>query len=444
MMELPLPVDLIAERATLGSFLMVGDSISLIATTLVPDDFYLEKHAWVYEAGLACFHRRESVSLMTIASELRRQGRLESIGGMTFLGELFSCVVSELNIEYYARYVKDTATRRAIIEMGGKITARAYRENESLAETLSYVQGLVLDVSNETEHRGPTSLTVEMNEIFTTMTDIQNGHCLPSGLQTQFLRLNEMTGGLQAGDLIVLAARPAVGKTSFALSLASYVASEGGRVLFFSLEMSRKQIAERLLSMETQIPSHRLRNANLNDDELNAIVDSCGKIANLPLQVDDSSVINTTDMMARAKRLSIKSGLDFIVIDYLQLVSALVKTNNRVQDVSEISRNLKILAQELKVPVLALSQLNRSVESRQTKIPMLSDLRESGSIEQDADVVMFLYREELYNKETLNKGIVEVHVAKHRNGPLGYFKTSFDSESTFFGELDLTNLRSGL
>lgn len=435
-MERMIPVDLNAERATLGSVLLERDQISLIATYLSADDFYLEKHGWVYEAMLACYLKRIPPDLTTVSAELRRHERLEPIGGLSFLGELSAAVPTAAHIEHYANIVKKAAIRRSMIEVAGKIAALGYKEWEDLAENLSQAQGLVFDLSIGSVQDDPLTVSHDADEFFSALAAMSERKDCLCGLATEFHKLDALTGGLQPSDLMVLASRPGVGKTSLALSIALNVAMNGKRVVFFSLEMARKQLFERLVSMQTLIPSHRLRNNKLTEEERHVIANVCGRLAPLPLLIDDSPQITVLDMLAKVRKASLFEHVDLVVVDYLQLIhTAMRGKGNRTQEVSDISRGLKLLAKELNIPVIALSQLNRGVESRQSKVPMLSDLRESGSIEQDADLVIFIYREELYDKETDLKGIAELHIAKHRNGPLGVVLLRFDAETTFFDNL---------
>lgn len=435
-MDRSVPFDLQAERATLGAILLERDAIVAVAAWLVPEYFYLEKHALIYEAMLACYNRREPPDLATVAAELRRQERLDLVGGLAFLGELVAEVPTAVHIEYYARSVERAAILRRLIEAGGKIAALGYDESEDLEATLDKAEAELFVVSQRRSTQDFVPISQIVNTLFTQIERLQERRGEVAGVATGFTDLDGLTGGLQPSDLIILAARPAVGKTSLSLSIAYNVAFlSRATVGVFSLEMSRDQLVQRILAMHTGIDMQRLRTGNLRADELNLAFEGMGVLSELPIYIEDTPGLSITEVRARARRLHAEVGVDLLMIDYLQLMSGR-RTDNRVQEVSEISRGLKALARELNVPVIALSQLSRAVEGRQSHVPMLSDLRESGSIEQDSDIVMFIYREELYDKDTDKKGIAEIHLAKHRNGPLGVVPLRFEARTTRFQNLE--------
>jgi replicative DNA helicase len=429
------PFDLQAERATLGSILLEREAIVAVAGWLSPEHFYLEKHALIYEASIACYGRREPPDLTTVATELRRQERLDLVGGLSFLGELLGEVPTAVHIEYYAKSIERTAVQRKLIEVGGKITALGYDESDALEATLDKAESQLFAVSQRRGTQDFVHIGKIVNALFTQIETLQE-HCGEvAGVSTGYADLDTLTSGLQPSDLIILAARPSQGKTSLALSLAYNVAYQSNLTVgVFSLEMSRDQLVQRMLSMHTGIDMQRLRTGNLYEDELNLALQGMGALSEISVYIEDTPGLSIGEIRAKARRLKVESGLDLLIIDYLQLMSG-KRTDNRVQEVSEISRGLKAIARELNVPVIALSQLSRAVEGRQSHIPMLSDLRESGSLEQDADIVMFIYREETYNKETDKKGIAEIHVAKHRNGPLGIVPLRFEARTTRFQNL---------
>ncbi len=434
-MDRPLPVDLNAERATLGSILLERDVIITIASWLLPDYFYLEKHAWVYEAMLACYHQRIPPDLSTVAAELRRHERLEPIGGISYLGELSAAVPTAIHIEHYARIVERTALLRRLIEAGGKITALGYDEREDLEATLDKAEAELFAVSQRRAQQDFIHVGQVLDAYFEQLTAVQEQRGEIAGVQTGYLDLDRLTGGLQRSDLIVLAARPSAGKTSLALSIAYNVGFAGQKVGIFSLEMSREQLVQRLLAIHTGIDSHRLRTHNIREEEFDLLVSSMGELSNLPIYIEDTPALSVLEVRTKARKLDSQGKIAILIIDYLQLMQGR-KNSNRVQEVGEISQGLKALARELNIPVIAISQLSRAVEGRQSHVPMLSDLRESGSIEQDSDIVMFIYREELYDKETDKKGIAEIHIAKHRNGPLGVVPLRFDAATTHFQNLE--------
>ncbi len=433
-MERSVPFDLQAERATLGACLLDREAIIAIAAWLTADDFYLEQHALVYEAVLACYHRREPPDLTTVAAELRRQERLDLIGGMPFLGELALDVPTAVHIEYYARTVERTAILRRLIQAGGTVAALGYDESAELETILDAAEATIFAVTQRRSAQVFLPASHIVNELFTRIERLHQQGGAVAGLPTGYVDLDKLTGGLQPSDLIILAARPSVGKTAFALSLAYNVAKRGATVGILSLEMSRDQLMQRLLAMHTGIDMQCLRTGNLRADELQRAFDGMGALSDLPLFIEDTPALSVTEVRSKARRLAAESGCDLLIVDYLQLMSggSTKRHENRVQEVSAISRGLKALARELKAPVIALSQLSRAVEGRRSKIPMLSDLRESGALEQDADLVAFLYREELYDKASERKGEAEVILAKHRNGPLGTVLLHYEARTTRF------------
>ena len=436
-MEKQLPSNLDAERATLGSVLMDRDAIIAVAAWLAPDHFYLEKHRWIFEAMLACYARRVPPDLQTIADDLRRTSRLAEVGDLAFLVELSNSVPTAYHVEYYARIVERTAVLRRLIQAGGKIAALGYDETDDVEQTLDQAEQELFSVSQRKGMQGFMPLAQIIDQYYEYLNDVQERGPEMAGLPTHFIDFDRLTGGLHKSDLLILAARPGVGKSSFAMSIAYNIAMlSGSSVGIFSLEMGRDQLLQRLLATFTGIDSQRLRTGKVSTQELQTIMDAMGQFSSAPIYIDDTPGITVNEVRSKARRLQAESGLDMVIIDYLQLMSGSGKRNdNRVQEVSEISRALKGLARELNIPVIALSQLSRAVEGRTSHVPMLSDLRESGSIEQDADIVMFIYREEMYDKDTDKKGIAEIHIAKHRNGPLGVVNLFFDQRTTRFRDL---------
>ncbi len=432
--ERALPADINAERAMLGSVLLERDAIIVVAPWLGADYFYLEKHAWIYEAMLACYNRRVPPDISTVADELRRHERLDQIGGIIYLAELSAEVPTAVHVEYYARIVERTALMRRLIEAGGKITALGYDESQELEDTLDQAESELFAVSQRRAMQDFIHIRSVVDSYFEQITSVDEGRGEIVGIPSGYTDLDRLTGGLQRSDLIILAARPSVGKTALALSMAYNMAVRAPHtVAVFSLEMSREQIVQRLLAMHTGIDTQRLRTGNITGD-LQSVIEAMGILSEASIYIEDTPGLSIMEVRSRARRLRAQVGIDLIIIDYLQLMQAR-RSDNRVQEVSEISRGLKALARELDVPVIALSQLSRAVEGRVNHVPMLSDLRESGSIEQDADIVMFIYREELYDKETDKKGIAELHLAKHRNGPLGVVPLRFDNNTTTFQNL---------
>jgi replicative DNA helicase len=430
-----LPSNVDAERATLGSVLLNRDALAAIAAWLKPEYFYLERHSQIYEAMLACFNNRIPPDTRTVSEELRRRGHLEQVGGVIYLGELVEGVPTSYHVEFYARTVERTAILRRLINTGAQIAALGYNEQIEIDETIDKAEALLFDIAQKRTSQDFVHISSVVDSYYEQLNYLQEHRGEVMGVQTGYRDFDQITGGLQRSDLIILAARPGTGKTSFAMSLAYNVAMYySNTVAVFSLEMGREQLVQRLIAMETQIDTHRLRLGQVPDNQLKIVFDAMGRLAQAPIYIEDTPGISIMELRSKARRLQSQHGVSLIIIDYLQLMSGRGK-ENRVQEVGEISRGLKALARELNVPVIALSQLSRAVEGRQSHIPMLSDLRESGSIEQDADIVMFIYRDELYNKDSDKKGIAEIHIAKHRNGPVGVVNMRFDPSTTRFADL---------
>lgn len=430
-----LPNNVDAERATLGSVLLNRDALAAIAAWLKPEYFYLERHSQIFEAMLACFNNRVPPDTRTVSEELRRRGHLDQVGGILYLGELVEGVPTSYHVEFYARTVERTAILRRLINTGAQIAALGYNEQIEIDETIDKAEALLFDIAQKRTSQDFVHISSVVDTYYEQLNYLQEHRGEVMGVQTGYRDFDQITGGLQRSDLIILAARPGTGKTSFAMSLAYNVAMYySNTVAVFSLEMGREQLVQRLIAMETQIDTHRLRLGQVPDNQLKIVFDAMGRLAQAPIYIEDTPGISIMELRSKARRLQSQHGVSLIIIDYLQLMSGRGK-ENRVQEVGEISRGLKALARELNVPVIALSQLSRAVEGRQSHVPMLSDLRESGSIEQDADIVMFIYRDELYNKDSDKKGIAEIHIAKHRNGPVGVVNMRFDPATTRFTDL---------
>lgn len=438
--EKALPANIETERATLGSLLLNREAIIPVAPWLRPEMFYLEKHAWIYEAALACYDAAVPPDIRTVSDELRRRDRLDAIGGVVYLSGLDDAVPTSYHVEFYAREVERASLLRNLIIAGGKIAAIGYDEQQDADAALTRAHEVLDGVSSQRvrEGDGLVMLASVVDRRYSELdAAIRDGGAVQLGIRTGLRDLDDITGGLQKSDLIVLAARPGVGKSSLAMTLARNIADAGHRVDIFSLEMSREQNVDRLVAMRTGIDLPQVRQLRLNDTGLQAYMEALGWAYSLPIAIDDRAALNVADIRARILRSQTKNGPpELVIVDYLQLMGSVRRTENRVQEVSEISRGLKNLAKELNVPVLALSQLSRAVEGRTSHVPMLSDLRDSGAIEQDSDIVLFIYREELYDRETDKKGIAELHIAKHRNGACGVIPLRFDAPTTQF--LDLT------
>jgi len=436
--EKGLPASIDNECATLGSVLLNRDAIVAIAPWLRPDHMYLEKNAWIYAAMLACYSRRVPTDLRMVAEELKRANRLDEVGGIGYLADLIDAVPTSYHVEHYARAVLRAATFRNIIQAGGRIAALGYDEQDDEANTIANCYA-VLDAAtqrpNMTAALLPLSVVADARyeEVHTA---IEGGQQVQTGVMTGLRDFDEITGGLHKSDLIIVAARPSVGKSSWALSVARNIAERGHRVDIFSLEMSKEQNLDRLIAMRTGMNLMSVRQLAMDDTGLGAYMDALGWAHGLPIAIDDQPALTLHDIRTRLLRRQAEEGPPAVVmIDYLGLMRA-PKARSRYDEVSEIARGLKNLAKELNVPIVAFSQLSRAVEGRNSHVPMLSDLRESGEIEQAADVVVFIYREELYDRDTDKKGIAELHIAKHRHGPIGVIPTRFDGSTTQF--MDLT------
>jgi replicative DNA helicase len=445
-MERAVPFDTQAERATLGAILLDREAIIAVADWLTPDHFYLEKHGWIYAAVLACYNRRVPPDIATISDDLRRHERLEPVGGIAFLGELVAEVPTAVHIEYYAAIVERTAVRRRLIETGGKIAALGYAEHDDLQQTLDQAESALFAVSDQRTTSTVYSLGSVVNDLFRAMSYQQEHRGEVSGVPSGYDRLDALTGGFQPTDSIILAARPSNGKTSLALSMAYNAAMrQQTRTGIFSLEMGREQLGQRMLALHTGIDLQRIRFGNVHGAELARMTRAMGELSDLPIFIEDAAALSIHDLRARARRMHARQGLDMLIIDYLQLLSGTKASaqSNRNTEITQISQGIKALARELHIPVVTLSQLSRAVEGRASHVPMLSDLRDGGAIEQDSDLVMFIYREELYDPETDKPGVAEIHIAKHRNGPLGVVPLHFEKATTKFHNLERTRTSAG-
>lgn len=428
--------DLQAEKAVLGSCLIDPNAIIKIAPLLIPEDFYRAAYGDFYRAMLQLADAQKPIDATTLANQLERAGKLDEVGGYAGITDLFSDVPTALYVEHYAAIVADKATKRRLLGAAGAIAEAAYTD-ESADTALDLAEQALLKVSTSKRQKNLHHVSDVMREVVGLLGQTQEGHL--AGLPTGFGLLDHTLGGLQKSDLIYVAGRPGMGKSAWALSVGLHAAKKhGSRVAVFSLEMSKEQLVQRLLSMTTMIESHRIRTRRIMDEEWNMVMEAANEISSLPIYIDDSSGVSVDYVRREARRMYAEHGLDLIIIDYTQLMSGEAsKAGNREQEISYISRNMKNMAKELNVPVLALSQLSRAVESRQDKRPMLSDLRESGSQEQDADIVLFLYREDYYNEDTDRQNVAEVIIAKHRHGATGSVSLFFRKELTLFRDLEI-------
>jgi len=437
-----LPQNIEAECGVLGSIIIDPEAIVQIADFLHPDDFYRDAHRTIYTVVVQLYEQREPADFITICDELESQNKLEEVGGAGYITALINQVPTSANIEYYGRIVERTAILRRLIHAAGQIAALGYEEADANV-AMDKSEQLIFGITQRHTRSDFSALRDLLAGYMEKLDLLHQRRGAIVGVPTGFNDLDRLTGGLQRSDLIILAARPAVGKTSLCLSIAHNSAIRFNQsIAVFSLEMSKEQLVQRLLSMEAGIDQQRLRTGWIEDAEWERIENAMSTLSSAKLWIDDTAGISTMEMRSKARRLQAEQGIDMIIVDYLQLMQSSVggkRTDNRVQEVSEISRNLKGLARELNVPVLALAQLSRTVESRQSKVPQLSDLRESGSIEQDADVVMFIYREDVYNPDTERKNIADIIIAKHRNGPVGEISLYFQASQTRFRDLEETS-----
>jgi replicative DNA helicase len=432
------PQNIEAEEAVLGALLIDPDAIIRVATLLKPTDFYREKNGWIYDATLTLHERREPIDFLTVCDELDRREQLDEIGGPGFITSLINAVPTSIHAEHYARIIERTATRRRLIEAAGEIAGLAYQEADDVNEVVDRAEQVLFGVSERRIARELVPIRQVLSAYYDRIEYLTRHRGEMIGVPTGFTDLDRLLGGLQRSDMVILAARPSVGKTSLALSVAHHAAQRfHQRVAFFSLEMSSEQVVQRLISAETGINSQRLRRGEIAQDEWGRFMKAASDLSESYFYIDDTPGISALELRTKARRLHAEVGVDLLVVDYLQLMRGDFRSENRVQEISSISRALKALARELNVPVLALSQLSRGVEARTDKRPILSDLRESGALEQDADVVMFIYRDELYNENTERKNIADIIVAKHRNGPTGTVALFFKKELAQFLEAEV-------
>jgi replicative DNA helicase len=433
------PHNIEAEQSVLGSLLIDPDAVIRIAPFLRPDDFYRQAHGVIYSAILELHERREPADFVTLTDALERRVQLEQVGGAAYLTSLLNVVPTAVHVEYYARIVERNAVLRRLIDAATRIAGLAYDSPEADADdAVDKAEQILFAVAERRLTRDVTPIQEVLREYYERIGYLYAHQGELIGVPTGFTKLDRLLGGMQKSDLVIVAARPGVGKTSLLLSMALNAARRfRQRVAIFTLEMSKEQIAQRLVASETGIDSQRLRTGALTPEEWPRFEHAINTLNGLTMFFDDTPAISTTELRTKVRRLAAEYGLDLVMIDYLGLMQTSSKSENRVQEISAISRALKNLAREVNIPVLAASQLSRALESRQDKRPMLSDLRDSGSIEQDADVVMFIYRDQVYNPETDQPNIAELIVAKHRNGPTGMVPLYFRNELAQFLEVEV-------
>jgi len=433
------PQNLDAEQFVLGAILLDNEALSKAHEIIKPEDFYRDTHRKIFKSMTAIFTKNEPIDMITLTEYLRKNNELEEVGGLPYLTNLATIIPTSANIRYHCKIIKEKSLFRSLIQTSHLIIEKAYEGQTDADEALDYAERLIFEISDRRTNNSFQNIKDIVKDTFKTIEGLLSRKSNITGIATGFNDLDEMTAGFQPGDLIIIGGRPAMGKTAFALNIAQHIGIKMKQpVAIFSLEMSKEQLVMRMLCAESMVNYAKLRKGFLNRQELSRLTKSASGLSESPIYIDDSSSISVMEVRAKARRLKAEQkGLGLIIIDYLQLMKGRDDVERREQEISEISRSLKALAKELRVPVIALSQLNRRVEYNQDKRPGLGDLRESGAIEQDADVIIFLYRDEVYNKKTPNKGIAEIIIAKQRNGPTGTVRLTFIDEFTKF--VDSTN-----
>jgi replicative DNA helicase len=421
-----LPFDREAEEAVLGSILINPEVYFDVAHFLSPEDFFLHRNRWIWEAFASLQEQRLPIDILTVSEELDRKSKLDDVGGPAYLTTLINNVPSSLHAEAYGQLVEETATRRRLLQAANQVARLAFQVGTPIQDVVNDAEKAIFGVSERRLAHQLQPIRQTLSEYYDRIDFLARHRDETLGVPTGFIDLDRLLGGLQPSDLLIIAGRPGQGKSGFCLSVAKNASQiHKKHVALFSLEMSSEQLVQRLVSQETGIDSQRLRLANLDDDEWPLFTQAVSALSDTQIYLDDTPALTPLQLHTKCRRLHMEVGLDLIIVDYLQLMTGDTRIENRVQEVSYISRNLKALARELKVPVLAAAQLSRAVESRKPPRPILSDLRESGSLEQDADVVMFIYRPDQYEEDTLKQNIAEIIVSKHRNGPVGSVELVF-------------------
>lgn len=412
--------------------MLSADAANVVLDRLVPEDFYRPVHQQIYETIVGLFNANQPIDAITVAEGLRRTGQLERIGGTNFLTTLLEAVPTTANVGYYTEIVAETAARRRLLRASSLVGQYAMQADRSIDDVLDAAEAEIFHVSEHQVGDGLAPVGPMLTETLERIEKLGARGDDVTGQATGFVDLDRRLAGLQPANLVVIAARPSMGKTALALNIAENVAQRGGVVAIFTLEMSREEVVQRLLSSMAGVDSHRLRTGQLTPDLWNRVVRETSRLYQMPIYVDDSSDLTVTSIRAKCRRLTRKQGLALVVVDYLQLMQGPGSSETRQQEIADISRSLKNLARELKIPVIAVSQLNRALEQRENKRPRLGDLRESGAIEQDADIVIFIYRDDYYNPGGAEPGLAEISIAKHRSGPVGTFNMNFAAEFARF------------
>jgi len=438
--EKTLPHNAEAERTVLGAVLVDGSTFNSAAEILTRDDFYREAHRRIFDAMAALAERSATIDLVTVKEELARGSALEAVGGAAYVAGLTDGMPRIVSVEAWSRIIKEKAALRNLIHASNRIVQTCYEAEDEPAVILDRAEKAIFDIAEHRLRQGFVGIRDIVKESFRTIDQLSQSKELVTGLPTGFVDLDEKTSGLQKGDLVIVAARPAMGKTSFCLNVAQYASAKTGETVgIFSLEMAKEQLVLRMLCADARVDAHRLRTGNLQEKDWARLAKAYADLSASKIFIDDSSSLTPLEMRAKCRRLKAEFGLGLVVVDYLQLVSSPGRAENRQQEIASVSRSLKGMAKELSVPVVALSQLSRAPEARTEKRPQLSDLRESGALEQDADVVMFIFREEEYKPTEENRGVAEIIIGKQRNGPTGMLKLAFIKEYTRFENLDWRN-----
>ncbi len=431
-----------AEQSVLGSMIIDREAIFAAAELLVDSDFYSTAHQRIFAAIVALSEKGEPVDTITLTAELQKNKSLEEIGGSAYLVVLANAVPTAANVQYHAQIVREKAILRSLIQAATGIVTRSFDSPHNVDEFLDEAEQLIFEIGSRGKYQGFASLKEVLVQAFDRIEKLYDEKKGVTGLSTGFVDLNRITSGLQGSDLIIIAARPSMGKTTLALNMTQQIAvREKKPTAFFSMEMSKEQLAQRLLCAEAQIDAQNMRRGNLSQDEWSKLTRAVGPLSESPLYIDDSATLSVMEVRAKARRLKAEKGLDAIFVDYLQLMRGFSRSENRQQELSEISRALKALAKELSVPVVALSQLSRAVEKRNDRRPILSDLMESGGIEANADLVMFIYRDSYYDKNSDKGNLAEINIAKQRNGPTGQVELYFIDRYTKFANKASETLR---
>ncbi len=431
--ERTLPHNAEAERTVLGAVLVDNAAFNSAAELLNRDDFHREAHRRIFDAMAALSEKSQPIDVVTLKDELLRTGTLEAVGGAAYLGSLVEGVPRVTNVEQWCRIIKEKSVLRSLIHAGNRIVQSCYEGEDDAANVLDRAEKAIFDIAEKRLRQGFVGIREIVKESFRTIDQLSQSKELVTGLPTGFVDVDERTTGLQKGDLIIVAARPAMGKTSFCLNVAQHASQRTGETVgVFSLEMSKEQLVLRMLCAEARVDAHKLRTGHLQEKDWARLASAYATLSGARIFIDDSASLTPLEVRAKCRRLKAEHGLGLVVLDYLQLMNAGGRIENRQQEIAAISRSLKGLAKELQCPVLALSQLSRAPEARTEKRPQLSDLRDSGSIEQDADIVMFIYREEVYKPTPENTGLAELIIAKQRNGPIGTSDLVFIKEFTRF------------